>query len=118
MNTVREPPASSPPAICDDCLSGDAQRPPRQKEGTLTVKPMQVRGRVGDWLEVHGPAGKPSRRGQITEVLRRSGREHYRVRWDEKHESIHYPAGGTVILPRAARSPRQRGRGGQSTSAD
>jgi hypothetical protein len=65
----------------------------------------EARGRAGDWLEVHGPSGKPSRRGQIIEVLGRGGREHYRVRWDEKHESIHYPAGGTVIVKRRPSQP-------------
>jgi Domain of unknown function (DUF1918) len=65
----------------------------------------EARGRAGDWLEVHGPSGKPSRRGQIIEVLGAAGREHYRVRWDEKHESIHYPADGTVIAKRQASRP-------------
>jgi Domain of unknown function (DUF1918) len=68
----------------------------------VTVTHTQARARAGDWLEVHGPAAKRSQRGQITEVLGCPGHEHYRVRWDEKHESIHYPAGGTVILPRPA----------------
>jgi Domain of unknown function (DUF1918) len=73
----------------------------------MTVEQSEARASVGDWVEVHGPSGKPSRRGQIIEVLGRAGHEHYRVRWDEKHESIHYPADGTVIAKRRATRPRR-----------
>ena len=73
---------------------------------TTATEPL--RARAGDWLEVHGPAGKPSRCGQVLEVLGRAGHEHYRVRWDEKHESIFYPAGGVVILPHAKRHGGRR----------
>ncbi|MGA9860328.1 MAG: DUF1918 domain-containing protein [Solirubrobacteraceae bacterium] len=51
----------------------------------------------GDWVEVRGVHGQPSRRGQILEVLGHGEHEHYRVRWDERHESILYPADGVVI---------------------
>ena len=71
-------------------------------------KGSETTGRKGDWVEVHGQAGKQSRRGQITEVLGAAGREHYRVRWDERHESIFYPATGVVILHRSERSASRR----------
>ena len=67
-----------------------------------------TRARPGDWLEVYGPAGKPARRGQVLEVLGRPGHEHYLVRWDEKHESIFYPAGGMVVLPHGKKPRRPR----------
>jgi Domain of unknown function (DUF1918) len=54
---------------------------------------------VGDWIETHGLHGEPSRRGQIVELLGREGHTHYRVRWDEQHESILYPADGVIIKP-------------------
>jgi Domain of unknown function (DUF1918) len=54
---------------------------------------------VGDWVEARGLPGQSSRRGQIVELLGGAGHEHYRVRWDEKHESILYPADGVVIIP-------------------
>jgi hypothetical protein len=54
---------------------------------------------VGDWIEARGVHGQPSRRGQIVELLGRDEHEHYRVRWDEQHESIVYPADGVVITP-------------------
>lgn len=59
--------------------------------------------RPGDWLQVSGPPGSPGRRGQILEVLGAPGHPHFRVRWDEEHESIFYPADGVVVLPRDGR---------------
>jgi Domain of unknown function (DUF1918) len=56
--------------------------------------------RVGDLIETRGIHGQPARRGEIIELLGREGHEHYRVRWDEQHESIVYPADGVVIVPR------------------
>ena len=57
--------------------------------------------RVGDWIEARGLHGQPSRRGEIVELLGSAGHEHYRVRWDEKHESIVYPTDGVIITPQA-----------------
>jgi hypothetical protein len=53
----------------------------------------------GDWLEVHGLPGQPPRRGQVLEVLGGAAHPRYRVRWDERHESIFYPSEGTTIVP-------------------
>ena len=58
--------------------------------------------RVGDWIEARGLHGQPARRGEIVELLGSAGHEHYRVRWDEKHESIVYPADGVIVTPRTA----------------
>jgi Domain of unknown function (DUF1918) len=55
----------------------------------------------GDWIEVNVIGGGPNRRGQILEVIGAEGHEHYRVRWDEQHESLHYPAEGTQLLHEA-----------------
>lgn len=43
--------------------------------------------------------GKPSRRGEIIELLGLREHEHYRVRWDQRHESIVYLADGVIIIP-------------------
>jgi Domain of unknown function (DUF1918) len=63
----------------------------------------QIRNRAdahaGDWLEASGIHGQPVRRGQIVEVLGESGHERYRVRWDDRHESIVFPADGVNIIP-------------------
>lgn len=61
------------------------------------------RVRVGDWIEARGLPGRPSRRGEIVELLGRPGHEHFRVRWDERHESIVYPADGVIVVPRQRR---------------
>ena len=53
--------------------------------------------RPGDWIEVHVIGGGPPRRGQVLEVMGHGRHERFRVRWDEKHESIHYPGGGTIV---------------------
>ena len=54
--------------------------------------------REGDWIEVNLIGGGANRRGQILEILGAQGHEHYRVRWDEQHESLHFPSEGTRFL--------------------
>ena len=58
----------------------------------MDVKHSKQHARAGDWLEVRGLPGAPSRRGQIIEILGEQDHEHYRVRWDEQHESIFFPS--------------------------
>ena len=65
---------------------------------------------VGDWIEARGVHREPSRRGQIVELLGHDAHEHYRVRWDEQHESILYPADGIIITPQHARPARRASR--------
>ena len=58
------------------------------------------KARVGDSIEARGVYGQPARRGEIIELLGQGPHERYRVRWDEEHESILYPADGVVITSR------------------
>ena len=52
----------------------------------------------GDWIVVHPHTlGEPARTGLILEVIGSTGRERYRVRWDEEHESIFYPGADATI---------------------
>ncbi len=53
---------------------------------------------VGAVIEIqeHRQGEKP-RTGEILEVLGESAHEHYRVRWDDGHESILYPSGDATI---------------------
>lgn len=58
----------------------------------------------GDVVEVSSRRlGEPPRLGEIVEVLGRRDQEHYRVRWDDGHESVLYPGGATSVTPRRGR---------------
>lgn len=70
-----------------------------------TTTPTKAEARAGDWIEVNGLPGRAPRSGQIIEVLGGRGHEHFRVRWDEQHESIFFPTEGTAVI----RHPLARG---------
>jgi hypothetical protein len=63
----------------------------------------------GDVIVVHGHSTRePGRTGVILEVLDAgSAHEHYRVRWDEEHESLFWPGSDATVSPR---SRRKRGK--------
>jgi hypothetical protein len=52
----------------------------------------------GAWMPAVNQDGEPARRGQILEILGEPGHQHYKVHWDERHESIVYPADGVHII--------------------
>ncbi len=54
---------------------------------------------AGDRIVVDGArVGQGRREGKIVEVLADSGHEHYRVRWDDGHESTYFPSSDARIL--------------------
>ena len=61
--------------------------------------------RPGDWLEARGVHGQSARRGEIVEVLGHPGHEHFRVRWDEEHESLVFPADGVSVIRHSRHGP-------------
>lgn len=67
----------------------------------MTANHVTLDAHPGDWIEARGIHGEPPRRGEILEVIGRAGHERYRVRWDEQHESIVFPADGVGVIPRA-----------------
>ena len=67
---------------------------------------------VGDQIEARGLHGRPSRRGKVVELLGSAGHQHYRVRWDDQHESIVYPSDGVIIITRTT------GRGALAEESD
>jgi FtsP/CotA-like multicopper oxidase with cupredoxin domain len=73
----------------------------------MSTYPVTTKARVGDWIETRGLPGQASRRGQVVELLGAAGHEHYRVRWDERHESIVYPADGVIVIPRKKNARRK-----------
>ena len=63
----------------------------------MTTNVSTASARPGDWVVARGVGDKPARRGEIIELLGGPGHEHFRVLWDEQHESILYPADGVTI---------------------
>ena len=63
----------------------------------MTTNVSTATARPGDWVVARGVGDKPARRGEIIELLGGPGHEHFRVLWDERHESILYPADGVTI---------------------
>ena len=56
--------------------------------------------RVGDTVEVVGHhVGEARRRGTIVEVLGDPARAHYRIAWEDDHESVLYPGGDIRVTP-------------------
>jgi Domain of unknown function (DUF1918) len=56
------------------------------------------RAQVGDLVIVEGHRiGEARRIGEILEALGEAGHEHYRVRWDDDHESVFYPSSDATI---------------------
>ena len=53
---------------------------------------------VGDLIVVHGHRlGESSRTGEILEVLGTAEHGHYRVQWEDGHESVFTPGSDAVI---------------------
>ena len=66
------------------------------------------RAQVGDLVIVEGHRiGEARRIGEILEVLGEAGHEHYRVRWDDNHESVFYPSSDSTIQKAAPRKKRR-----------
>ncbi|MGZ6670157.1 MAG: DUF1918 domain-containing protein [Solirubrobacteraceae bacterium] len=77
----------------------------------MATKPRMRSAHVGDWVEARGLYGQPARRGQIVQLIGGARHERYRVRWDEQHESILYPADGVLLIPRRRRTAHSTKRG-------
>jgi len=59
-------------------------------------------GRVGDRIVIESrKVGAGRKTGEIVEVIHGSGGEHYRVRWDDGHESVAYPSSDASIVSSA-----------------
>jgi hypothetical protein len=53
---------------------------------------MDIHAKVGDKIVVDNTElGSPPRTGEVLEVLGEGDTAHYRVRWDDGHESVFYP---------------------------
>ena len=67
--------------------------------------------RPGDEIVITGHSvGDTPRTAEILEVLGDAGHERYRVRWEDGHESIFFPADDAIVRrPRARRSKAAAG---------
>jgi hypothetical protein len=67
---------------------------------------MEDVGSVRDRVVVDSErVGQPAREGEILEVLGTGEVIHYRVRWDDGHETTLYPSAGSLrIIRRAAKT--------------
>lgn len=69
------------------------------------VKTKAMRAKKGDVVVVEGHhVGEGRRLGEILAVLGEPGHEHYRVRWEDGHESVFYPSSDATIRPKRARA--------------
>lgn len=67
----------------------------------MNERRQRVRAKVGDVVAIHSHhLGEPERLGEILEVLGRPDHIHFRVRWDDEHESIFYPGNDASIRVR------------------
>jgi len=63
---------------------------------------------LATWVIVEGHRiGEARRIGEILEVLGEAGHEHYRVRWDDGHESVFYPSSDSTIQKAEPRKKRR-----------
>lgn len=55
-----------------------------------------MKAQVGDQITVDGPhQGDLPKKGEVLEVREHGDVRHYRVRWDDGHEGLFYPANGS-----------------------
>ena len=63
----------------------------------------------GDVLVIVGHrVGETERTGEILEVLGEPTHQHYRVSWDDGHESIFYPSNDAIVRPSSRRRKEER----------
>ena len=62
---------------------------------------------TGDRIVVESThVGQLRREGEVVEVVPAAGgREHYRVRWEDGHESTYFPSSNCHVVATGARSP-------------
>ncbi len=58
-----------------------------------------MEARIGDEIVVDAPhTGDVTRKGEILEVIDPHGVVHFRVRWDDGHESVFFPSSDAHVL--------------------
>jgi hypothetical protein len=77
-----------------------------EKRGADPEGGAAVHAKTGDRIVVESTqVGQPRRQGEIVEVVPGDGgSEHYRVRWDDGHETIYFPSSDCRVVGREASS--------------
>lgn len=66
----------------------------------MTATSEHAEATPGALIEVHGHRqGEAPRTGEILEVLGAPDHVHYRVRWEDGHESLFYPGSDARVRP-------------------
>ncbi|MPY95632.1 MAG: DUF1918 domain-containing protein [Acidimicrobiia bacterium] len=60
---------------------------------------MDIKAERGDVLVVEPSRSEPRRRGEVLEVVGDGEALHYRVRWEDGHESLFYPSSTAHVVP-------------------
>jgi hypothetical protein len=89
---------SRPDAVRPQACFDRYNRRRRNVSDTVTTEA----ARVGDSVEVNGLPGRPPKRGRIVDVLGANGHVHFRVHWDDEHESLLYPTEGATLVHAAS----------------
>ncbi len=65
-------------------------------------------GKVGDRVSMESErVGQSPREGVILEVLESGESTHYRVRWEDGHESTFFPTAGSIrIIPKVTKATK------------
>jgi hypothetical protein len=72
----------------------------QRKEKLMSKQRRRVGAKPGDVLViVRHRVGATERTGEILEVLGEPSHEHYRVSWDDGHESVFYPSSDAIVRP-------------------
>ncbi len=60
---------------------------------------MNIHARVGDEIVVDNmQLGHPKRKGIVREVIGEGEGQHYRVEWDDGHESVFFPGSTSHVV--------------------
>jgi Domain of unknown function (DUF1918) len=65
--------------------------------------------KAGDRIEIESETvGTPTREGEILEVMQGELSVRYRIRWQDGHETVFTPSGGTArIIPKRAKKKKK-----------
>jgi len=75
----------------------------------MSKQPRTAGAKPGDVLVIVAHrVGETERTGEILEVLGEPAHQHYRVSWDDGHESVFYPSTDAIVRPSSRRRKEER----------